>query len=94
MDVNIKLQYFGTMRLLFNVKEEVMSLDYPLTLGNIIDEINTKHGHDFLKNANHLMIFYYPYDGEESRQIKFPRDKDVYLKNKSTVKIFNALTLG
>lgn len=94
MDISIKIQYFGVIRLLFNTKEEIIEMDAPLTLENVIYTIDKKYGHSFKKRANHLMIFYYPCNGEDSIQIKFPKDKDLYLKNNSTIKILNALTLG
>lgn len=94
METNIKIQYFGVVRLLFNIKEEIIETHEILTLEALINVIDKKYGHDFLKKAYHLMFFYYKEDGVESQQMKFPRDKDVYMKNKSTIKIFNALTLG
>jgi len=94
MKVNIKIQYFGTLRLLYHIKEEIIQINEPMTFENLLNEINRKNGFDFLIKASHLMFFYYPEAGEENKQLKFPKDKNVYIKSGSILKIFNAMTLG
>lgn len=44
METNIKIQYFGVVRLLFNIKEEIIETYEILTLEALINLIDKKYG--------------------------------------------------
>jgi molybdopterin converting factor small subunit len=94
MSAIIKIQYFGTLRLLYHMKEETFKLNEPVTFENLINAINEKNGLNFLIKSPHLMFFHYESGEEKSNQLKFPKNKNIYIKSGSIIKIFNAMTLG
>lgn len=87
----IKVQYFGTIRLILKTKEEIIKFNNSITLGDLVSLIEGKYKSNLKdKFINHI-FYIYPQNGQKSMQFKFPQDENITLYNKSTVKIVSTI---
>jgi len=94
MNKYIKLEYYGSIRLLLSKKEESIEVQEDISFDKLIKIINEMYTIDFTKKSINLAFNYYPNQDDKSYGLNYPKDKDSIIKNKSTVKVFNKLTLG
>jgi len=90
----IKLEYYGSIRLLLNKKEEIIEVKEDISFDNLIKIINEMYTIDFTKKSVNLAFNYYPNQRDKCYGLSYPKDKNSIIKTKSIVKVFNKLTLG
>ncbi len=94
MNEYIKLEYYGSIRLLLSKKEESIKVQEDIRFYELIKIINEMYTLDFTKKSINLAFNYYPNQGDKIYGLNYPKDKKTIIKTKSTIKIFNKLTLG
>ncbi|MDW7669756.1 MAG: hypothetical protein SCJ93_13110 [Bacillota bacterium] len=94
MEGYIYIEYYGTIRLIFNKKEEIIRINKSIKLEDFIKKIDQIHHKDLISRSSKLNFYYYEEKGDKFLILKYPKDKESIIKIGSKIKIFNTLTLG
>lgn len=94
MTLSIKVEYFGTVRLILCKKEDIFEFQEMPSLGVLLQNIGQRYGAEILEECKRQAIFLRLPQDEVSRQIRFPDDQYLGIENGSTVKMMSMISGG